>query len=41
MDSAGRNRIPAAGLPGHPFAPFRRIGQQMLYRWYHLRDEAT
>jgi taurine dehydrogenase large subunit len=27
-------------LPGHPFAPFRRIGQRMLYRWYHLRDEA-
>ena len=21
------------------FAPFRRIGQRMLYRWYHLRDE--
>lgn len=21
------------------FAPFRRIGQQFLYRWYHLRDE--
>jgi glycine/D-amino acid oxidase-like deaminating enzyme len=28
-------------LPGHPFAPFRRIGQRMLYRWYHLRDEAA
>ncbi len=28
-------------LPGHPFAPFRRIGQRMLYRWYQLRDEAT
>ncbi|WP_128923886.1 NAD(P)/FAD-dependent oxidoreductase [Bradyrhizobium guangxiense] len=27
-------------LPTHPFAPFRRIGQRMLYRWYHLRDEA-
>ena len=27
-------------LPGHPFAPFRRLGQRMLYRWYHLRDEA-
>jgi len=26
-------------LPGHPFAPFRRIGQALLYRWYHLRDE--
>lgn len=22
------------------FAPFRRLGQQVLYRWYHLRDEA-
>jgi len=21
------------------FAPFRRLGQQMLYRWYYLRDE--
>jgi hypothetical protein len=20
-------------------APFRRIGQRALYRWYHLRDE--
>ena len=28
-------------LPGHPFAPFRRIGQRMLYRWYHHRDEAA
>ena len=27
-------------LPGHPLAPFRRIGQRMLYRWYQLRDEA-
>ena len=26
-------------LPGHPFAPFRRVGQRMLYRWYYLRDE--
>lgn len=26
-------------LPGHLFAPFRRIGQGLLYRWYHLRDE--
>jgi glycine/D-amino acid oxidase-like deaminating enzyme len=29
-----------SALPTHPFAPFRRIGQRMLYRWYHLRDEA-
>ncbi|MGA7803877.1 NAD(P)/FAD-dependent oxidoreductase [Bradyrhizobium sp.] len=27
-------------LPGHPLRPFRRLGQRMLYRWYHLRDEA-
>ncbi|UPJ66823.1 FAD-binding oxidoreductase [Bradyrhizobium sp. 191] len=27
-------------LPTHPFAPFRRLGQRMLYHWYHLRDEA-
>ncbi|MCB1882769.1 MAG: FAD-dependent oxidoreductase [Geminicoccaceae bacterium] len=26
-------------LPGHPLAPFRRLGQAMLYRWYYLRDE--
>ena len=26
-------------LPGHPFAPFRRLGQQMLYRWYQAQDE--
>jgi glycine/D-amino acid oxidase-like deaminating enzyme len=41
---AGRGRtldLPIYGspLPGHLFAPFRRIGQRMLYRWYHLRDE--
>jgi taurine dehydrogenase large subunit len=29
-----------SALPTHPFSPFRRIGQRMLYRWYHLRDEA-
>jgi taurine dehydrogenase large subunit len=28
-------------LPTHTFSPFRRIGQRMLYRWYHLRDEAA
>ena len=28
-------------LPGHPFRPFRRLGQRMLYAWYHLRDEAA
>ena len=21
------------------FAPFRRLGQRALYRWYHLKDE--
>jgi len=26
-------------LPGHMFAPFRRLGQRMLYHWYYLRDE--
>jgi taurine dehydrogenase large subunit len=26
-------------LPGHPLAPFRRMGQRMLYRYYYLRDE--
>lgn len=26
-------------LPSTPFAPFRRIGQRLLYRWYALRDE--
>ena len=28
-----------SGLPPHPFAPFRRLGQRLLYRWYYLRDE--
>ncbi|CAN5436650.1 FAD-binding oxidoreductase [soil metagenome] len=28
-------------LPTHPFAPFRRIGQRMLYRLYQMRDEAA
>ena len=27
-------------LPAHPLAPFRRLGQRMLYGWYHRRDEA-
>ncbi len=26
-------------LPGELFAPFRRIGQRFLYKWYYLRDE--
>ena len=26
-------------LPGHLFAPFRRLGQRMLYQQYHRRDE--
>jgi glycine/D-amino acid oxidase-like deaminating enzyme len=26
-------------LPGHALAPFRRLGQSLLYKWYFLRDE--
>jgi taurine dehydrogenase large subunit len=26
-------------LPGHALAPFRRLGQRLLYHWYYLRDE--
>ena len=26
-------------LPGHLFAPFRRLGQAMFYKYYYLRDE--
>ncbi|HEX7388271.1 MAG TPA: FAD-binding oxidoreductase [Castellaniella sp.] len=26
-------------LNGHPFAPFRRLGQSMFYKYYYLRDE--
>lgn len=26
-------------LPDHFLAPFRRVGQRLLYRWYYLRDE--
>jgi gamma-glutamylputrescine oxidase len=26
-------------LPGHALAPFRRLGQALLYRWYFLQDE--
>jgi len=28
-------------LPGHPFAPFRRLGQRMLYHLYQRQDEAA
>jgi len=31
--------IYTSSLPGHLFAPFRRMGQRMLYQWYYLRDE--
>jgi taurine dehydrogenase large subunit len=31
--------IYTSSLPGHVFAPFRRVGQRLLYQWYHLRDE--
>jgi len=30
-----------SALPTHPFSPFRRLGQRMLYRWYQFRDEAN
>ncbi|OZI30598.1 FAD-dependent oxidoreductase [Bordetella genomosp. 10] len=26
-------------LPLHALAPFRRLGQALLYRWYYLKDE--
>jgi glycine/D-amino acid oxidase-like deaminating enzyme len=28
-----------SALPAHPLAPFRRLGQRLLYRWYYIRDE--
>lgn len=31
--------IYSSPLPGHAFAPFRRLGQAMLYKYYYLRDE--
>lgn len=42
--AAGRPRrhslpIFTGELPGHPFAPFRRLGQRMLYRLYQHQDE--
>jgi glycine/D-amino acid oxidase-like deaminating enzyme len=41
---AGRSVLPElpffdSPLPDHLFAPFRRLGQRLLYRWYYLRDE--
>ncbi|KAB2916371.1 MAG: FAD-binding oxidoreductase [Hyphomicrobiaceae bacterium] len=38
---ADRHELPifSSPLPGHPLAPFRRLGQRVLYHWYHLRDE--
>jgi glycine/D-amino acid oxidase-like deaminating enzyme len=38
-DSAFDLPIYNSPLPGHLFAPFRRLGQALLYRWYYLRDE--
>jgi glycine/D-amino acid oxidase-like deaminating enzyme len=38
-DKAFDQPIYKSPLPGHLFAPFRRLGQAMLYRWYYLRDE--
>jgi glycine/D-amino acid oxidase-like deaminating enzyme len=37
----GRHAVPIfqGELPGHPFAPFRRIGQRIVYRLYQRRDE--
>jgi taurine dehydrogenase large subunit len=40
----GDDQLPAlpildSPLPTHPLAPFRRLGQRLLYRWYYLRDE--
>ena len=28
-------------LPTHLFAPFRRLGQRILYSWYRMHDEAA
>ena len=39
VDAAFSLPIYDSPLPGHWAAPFRRIGQAMLYRWYWLRDE--
>jgi hypothetical protein len=39
QDTAFQLPIYDSPLPGHLFAPFRRLGQAMLYRWYYLRDE--
>jgi gamma-glutamylputrescine oxidase len=38
-DAAFDLPIYSSPLPGHLFAPFRRLGQSLLYRWYYLRDE--
>ena len=37
--SASAASASSAASPGHLFAPFRRLGQSLLYRWYYLRDE--
>jgi glycine/D-amino acid oxidase-like deaminating enzyme len=29
----------AARFQSRAFAPFRRVGQRFLYKWYHLKDE--
>lgn len=39
--SLGRLPIFTGELPSHPFAPFRRVGQRLLYWWYHHKDEAA
>ncbi|MEY8879765.1 MAG: NAD(P)/FAD-dependent oxidoreductase, partial [Leptothrix sp. (in: b-proteobacteria)] len=38
-DAAFELPIYASPLPGHALAPLRRLGQRLLYHWYHLRDE--
>jgi hypothetical protein len=39
----GRHAVPIlqGELPGHLFAPFRRIGQRRVYRRYERRDERS
>lgn len=40
-----KSRLPFPNLRekvvSEAFAPFRRLGQRVLYRWYHFKDEAA
>jgi len=38
---AAHQKLPifTSQLPTHPFRPFRRLGQRMLYHWWAYRDE--